>query len=141
MVILCAGFSGLLPATETPSPTAEPQTTQGSVARTLFTTHIVDREPADNFIEIGTDVQRVFFFSDLRELSGQIVTHRWEYQGKVMAEVKFKVGSPRWRTYSSKNLLPMWTGNWTVTVLDQDGHPLASDYFDYLPMANAVPAD
>ena len=52
--------------------------------------------------------------------------------GQVMAEVKFRVGGgPRWRVHSSKNLLPEWTGKWTVVVLDESGWPLKASMFEY----------
>lgn len=108
-------------------------TPRGSVARTAFTSAIVDREPVDNLVRVPNSVDRIYFFSDLRKLEGEIVTHRWEYEGKVMAEVKFRVGSgPRWRVYSSKNLLPEWTGKWTVVVLDETGWPLKASMFEYV---------
>ena len=132
-------------AKETPTAAAEnvtPKTDdsekqKGRVARAIFTSAIVDREPVDNLTEVSGDAQRVFFFTDLRELAGQIVTHRWEYNGKVMAEVTFKVGNgARWRVYSSKNLLPEWTGQWTVVVSNENGWPLYTSTFDY--SANAA---
>lgn len=104
----------------------------GHVARAIFTTAIADREPVDQIETLPSSVDRVFFFTDLRELAGQIVTHRWEYAGEVMAEVTFKVGSgARWRVYSSKNLLPDWTGIWTVVVSNQEGQPLQTSTFEY----------
>lgn len=105
---------------------------KGRVARAIFTSAIVDREPVDNLTTVTGDTQRVFFFSDLRELAGQIVTHRWEYNGNVMAEVTFKVGDgARWRVYSSKNLLPEWTGQWTVIVSNENGWPIKASMFEY----------
>ena len=114
----------------------QPDAQQGSVSRAIFTTRIVDREPADDLTEISNDSQQIFFFTDLRGLAGQIVTHRWEYNGKVMAEVKFKVGAgPRWRVYSSKNLLPEWIGEWSVVVTDESGEPLKVGIFQYTQAA------
>ncbi len=122
---------GITFAEETASAEA-PYTPRGSVARTAFTSAIEDREPIDNLVRVPNSVSRIYFFSDLRNLEGEIVTHRWEYEGKVMAEVKFRVGGgPRWRVYSSKNLLPEWTGKWTVVVLDESGWPLKASMFEY----------
>jgi hypothetical protein len=47
-----------------------------------------------------------------------------------MGEVNFNVGSNRWRSYSSKNLLPEWTGIWTVSVIDDKGNVLTETYFE-----------
>lgn len=117
-------------------PQAQENIQRGTVARAIFTSQMVDREPADDLTEIGNDSQRIYFFTDLRKLEGQIVTHRWEYNGKTMAEVKFKVGGgPRWRVYSSKNLLPEWTGEWTVIVTDESGWTLKAGVFEYTQAA------
>lgn len=119
-------------AAKTASPATQ-QTISGRVARAIFTTAIVDREPIDDLKTLSSNIERVYFFSDLRELAGQIVTHRWEYNGQVMAEVTFKVGSgARWRVYSSKNLLPEWTGSWVVLVNNESGQTLRSSSFEYI---------
>ena len=132
----------------TPAPAASPKENvtqtadeskqqKGRVARAIFTSAIVDREPVDNLDTVSGDAQRVFFFTDLRDLAGQIVTHRWEYNGKVMAEVTFKVGNgARWRVYSSKNLLPEWTGQWKVVVSNEAGQSLNTSVFNYTAEAD-----
>ncbi len=103
------------------------------VARAIFTTAIVDREPVDTLEMLSTDTNRVFFFTDLRGLGGQIVTHRWEHNGQAMAEITFRVGSgARWRVYSSKNLLPEWTGTWKVVVNNENGETLHTSTFEYV---------
>jgi hypothetical protein len=131
MILILLGAPGLSIAEEGASNTPDGEVKRGTVARNIFTTEIVDREPVDNLSSVPNTVNRIFFFSDLRGLEGQIVTHRWEYNDKVMAEIKFKVGGPRWRVYSSKNLLPEWTGQWTVVVLDESGWPLKASIFEY----------
>jgi len=48
-----------------------------------------------------------------------------------MAEVPFDVRGRRWRVWSSKKLQPDWIGNWTVSVVKQDGEVLAAESFTY----------
>jgi hypothetical protein len=132
---LLLGFSSISQAQENnpENAVAQPATDSGSVARAVFTSQIVDREPVDSLSELSNDSDRIYFFTDLRELAGQIVTHKWEHDGQVMAEIKFKVGNgPRWRVYSSKNLLPTWTGQWTVSVVDEHGSTLNVSTFSYV---------
>ncbi|MBD3222394.1 DUF2914 domain-containing protein [bacterium] len=57
------------------------------------------------------------------------VTHAWYRDGKTMARVELGVGSASWRTVSSKRLLPDWTGEWEVRVLDAAGTLLRSETF------------
>ena len=101
------------------------------VARTVFTSEVQNREPTDTITSLSNDHNRIYFFSELTGLGGQIVTHRWEYQGKSMAEIKFNVGGPRWRVWSSKTLLPQWTGEWRVSIIDGSGNKIAEETFNY----------
>ncbi len=104
----------------------------GEVARAQFTSAIEAREPVDEVTVLGNNVNKVYFFSELRNLQGETITHRWIYAGKVMAEISFNVGGPRWRVNSSKTLLPGWTGKWTVAVVDSTGALLSEDSFQYI---------
>lgn len=146
-VLLASASSVLVAAEAEPAITESPSTAEsttpvtddapsGRVARAIFTTAIVDREPVDDLKTLPNSTPRVYFFSDLRGLDGQIVTHQWEYDGQVMAEITFKVGAgARWRVYSSKNLLPEWTGTWTVVVSNKDGQVLQTSTFEYVDAA------
>jgi hypothetical protein len=124
-----------------PAPAAAPAATAqaGTVARAQFTSDVRDREPTDNLNTLANDQTRIYFFTELKDLSGQTVTHRWEHNGKVMAEVPIEVGSARWRAFSSKTLDPSWTGEWKVSVVDQSGGTLSASTFTYSPAA-AAPA-
>jgi hypothetical protein len=106
-------------------------TAQAEVARTIVTTGVTDREPVNDLQQVPAEDQKVFFFTELRGMKGESVTHVWKRDGEVMAEVKFDVGGPRWRVWSSKNMLPDWTGAWTVEVVGADGKVIASKEFTY----------
>lgn len=90
----------------------------GTVARSAFTTAIADREPVDTLQAIEAVEQKIYFFTELLDMQGQTATHRWEYNGEVMAEVTFEVKGSRWRVWSSKNLQPEWLGEWKVSVIN-----------------------
>lgn len=123
-------------------PTGSANETRSRVARAIFTTAIAEREPVDNLESLPNNIQQLYFFSDLRGLAGKIVTHRWEFNDKLMAEITFKVGNGvRWRVYSSKNLLPEWTGTWTVVVSDESGAVLERKSIEYTAVtSSATPA-
>lgn len=94
------------------------------INRSQFTTAIVDREPTDNVVMLTNNSEKIYYFTELSNLKGQKITHRWEYQGKAMAEITFNVKSDRWRVFSSKKIKPEWTGEWSVVLLDENGKPL-----------------
>ncbi len=106
-------------------------TKKGTVARAQFTSHIADREPTDTIERLSNDRTRIFFYSELRGLGGETISHRWDHDGQPMAEVPFRVEANRWRVWSSKNLEPSGLGIWTVSIVAMDGSVLASRSFTY----------
>ncbi|MDA8362811.1 MAG: DUF2914 domain-containing protein [Gammaproteobacteria bacterium] len=105
----------------------------GQVTQAVFTTGIKHHEPVNNISVLTNKHRHVYFFTDLRHMTGQTVTHRWTYKGKVVAQVKFKVGGPRWRVYSRKTLNPAWLGEWQASVVDANGITLGVSTFEYSP--------
>lgn len=128
------------PAPTTAAPAAAPAVTSGSVTRAVFTSGIAEREPVDNLSTLGNGVTRVYFFTELKDLAGQAVTHRWEFNDKTMAEIKFDVGAPRWRVFSNKTLDPSWLGTWKVSVVDAAGSVLSATTFMYTQAPAVIPA-
>ncbi len=94
------------------------------VERGVLTTAIENREPVDDLGEIVIDddahVQQVFFFTQVKQLDGKQIIHRWFYRDREMAAVTLNIGSNNWRTYSSKRLRPQWLGEWRVEVWQGD---------------------
>ena len=101
----------------------------GNVERGLFTTAVVDREPVDQVTEVSPEQTRITYFTELKDLAGHNVTHQWVYDDSIMFEKTFSVGGPRWRVWSSKNLLPEWKGTWVVNTLDDDRRVLMTQSF------------
>lgn len=88
-------------------------------------------EPVDSISTVTANDSKVFYFTEIQDMAGHTVTHRWEYNGQVMAEVDFEIGGPRWRVYSSKTMMPYWVGEWKVSVIDENGSPLSVSTFSY----------
>ena len=111
--------------------TAEVEGVSKHVGRAVFATAINEREPTDTVDVLTTDVDKVFFFSEIVDMEGKTVIHRWLHGGETKADVPFDIGGPRWRVYSSKTLIPEWSGTWTVEVRDGDGNTLHTASFEY----------
>ncbi len=104
----------------------------GEVSRSMFTIGVDNREPVLMVDSIDSSAYTaISFFTELNDLSGHNVTHQWTYNGDVMFEKTFEVNGSRWRIWTSKTLIPTWTGAWTVNVLDDDRSVLASKSFEY----------
>lgn len=130
LVLICALFSAMpgLGQTET----AEITETKIEVELGFGTG--IDRETrsltGENTV-FPAGVERIFCRMKIVGIEAPAtVTHAWYRDGKTMAEVGLNVGSSHWRTWSSKRLLPDWTGFWEVKVLDQEGKVLASSSFE-----------
>lgn len=104
---------------------------RGSVVRSAFTRDVDQREPTEDLKKLTNENGQVKFFTELRDMSGQTATHRWEYEGKVVAEVEFNVNGPRWRVWSSKSLAPQWTGDWKVSVINGAGEVISEKNLSY----------
>ena len=69
---------------------AAPAYADGSVARAQFTDAVVDREPTNQILTLTNDQEQIYFYTDLRDMAGQRVVHRWEYTtGPTSGQVYF----------------------------------------------------
>ena len=104
----------------------------GEVSRAMFTTGVDNHEPVLTVDSIdSSSYTSISFFTELNDLSGHNVTHQWTHNDQVMFEKTFEVKGARWRIWTSKTLIPSWTGTWTVNVLDDDRTLLTSNSFEY----------
>ncbi len=90
-------------------------------------TEVTDLTPQGVSDSFPPTVSKLYAFTRIVGAEGETtVKHLWFYQDRLMAEVELPVRSPSWRTYSSKNILPSWTGNWRVDITDEAGNLLKS---------------
>jgi hypothetical protein len=112
-----------------PSSAATPQLQVAEIATGLDYDPI-HKAPVDTASVFAADVEKVICFTRIEGAASPTqITHVWYHEGQIKAQVKLNIGSPNWRTYSSKRLLPTWTGQWEVKVLDGTGTVLATAAF------------
>jgi hypothetical protein len=99
--------------------------------RAIFTTAIVQREPVDDIDTLSAATERIYFFTEIAGLQDKTIRHRWIYNNEVLAEIPIPIGGPNWRVYSRKKLLPAWTGEWTVVIIDEDDNFLGKKKLVY----------
>ena len=116
-VVLIALAAPAAAQEEAPPPAADVEVTQAVVA-----TGVQDREPVGADSTFTADVGTLYFYTVFEGDFGSMpVEHVWLHEGEEIARVPLTVEGPRWRTWSSKEILPAWTGAWTVQVVDADG--------------------
>jgi hypothetical protein len=101
------------------------------ISNATFAKSIENRTPIETISETSNALKKVYFFTNIRHLKGEKITHRWIYKNKIKAEISFDIKGNRWRVWSSKNLWHKWTGVWTVEVLNRAGEVLITKKFTY----------
>lgn len=89
------------------------------ISQAVFAASVVDRQPQQIITEADDSLGKIYFFTNIRNLVGDRITHRWLYKDNIKAEISFDIKGKRWRVWSSKNIWHTWTGEWTVEVVDQ----------------------
>ncbi len=103
---------------------------------------IVDHEPVNigNSFDIYTE--KLYCFTKITGGEpGDYVEHVWRWGDKVMARVPLKLGGPAYRTHSSKRIIRVWTGDWTVDVVGPGGEVLDTLNFTILEPENKYSAE
>ncbi len=138
LIISVLGVAVTNAAAETePAMARAPVMIAGQVTRALFTRQVKDLEPMDTISVLTNDKTRISYFTEIHGMAGQIITHRWEFNGKILLEIRLEVGSSRWRAYSSKTLDPRWLGEWKTSVVDAAGGTLSVNTFTYMKKSAA----
>jgi hypothetical protein len=104
------------------------------VTRAQFTTAISKRYPANRVSFLDNPHQAVSFFTELIDMQGQTVTHRWTYRGAVEYQVSFKINGPKWRFWSTHVLPADKPGTWQVELIDEGNKVLQTSRLNYQPV-------
>jgi hypothetical protein len=121
------------PGKAIPRAAQRPGELRGKVARILLSSGPrgdLQSDAVESPIVIAPGQEKsVVLYTELRDLAGQTVFHRWERGGRTMAVIPFRIGSDRWRVHSSKRMTSALKGQWQVVVTDSRGAALASRSF------------
>jgi hypothetical protein len=89
------------------------------------------REPLDESSQFPADIGQVACFTSIAGAPGEtVIFHVWKRGKQEMARVELAVRASNWRTWSTKKILPEWTGDWTVEIQDADGKVLHTVRFN-----------
>jgi len=96
----------------------------------VICSEVVERMPVDTVSEFTSDVGKVAVWLKVTgAIDTTLINVNWYYKGDKMASVELPVKSPFWRTWSTKNILPHWIGDWEIKVTDAEGEILKSMQF------------
>ncbi len=87
-------------------------------------------EPVGSGDVFSSDFKKLICFSRVIGAKEDTeIKHNWYFGEKLLSSVTLHVGSISWRTYSSKTILPEYSGEWKVEILSQNGEILKQIYF------------
>jgi len=90
---------------------------------------VEERQPVGAGDRFPSDVESLTCFTRIVGGEGESVVHAWIHDGTTRARVELQVGSSSWRTWSTKTILPSWTGAWEVKIMTPAGQVLHSVTF------------
>ena len=106
-----------------------------AVEKMIFCIGIEDRLPVGESTQFFESAERIYCYTRINGAVDTLdVTHVWYYGDEEKARVDLTIKSASWRTWSSKKMLPVWSGAWRVDVLGPGGEVLLSREFVYKPV-------
>jgi hypothetical protein len=109
------------------------------VADAVMCLDVQGRQPVEPGESFAADVGKVWCWSKIKDGQGTTISHVYYHDGEEKAVVNLAIRSPLFRTYSSKRILPSWTGPWRVDIVDTNGNVLKS--LDFTIGEMAAPAE
>jgi hypothetical protein len=114
----------------TPTKTFTKETASTLTVEAKLCTSVVDRVPQGEATKFGSDVGQVYLWCRVNGATDTThVEHLWYYKGEEKASIKLPVKTASWRTWSKKTIMPQWTGQWEVKIVDVDWHVLKTIAF------------
>lgn len=125
------GVGPLASCAEEPSDAAEGQGHGGvRCEQMVFCAAVADRTPAGVSDTFPSDIFSVYCFTTVvGAVDTTVIVQNWYCGETKMASVELAVKSPRWRTWSSKRMIPGWRGQWRVDITTVDGAVIESGKF------------
>ena len=96
------------------------------VADAVMCRDVQDREPVEPGDSFPADVGKVWCWSKIKDGKNTTIKHIYYHAGEEKAVIELSIGSPLWRTRSSKQILSSWTGQWRVDIVGEDDVVLKS---------------
>ncbi len=116
---------------------AEEGTAGASIEKAVICTSIEDRSPVGVNTQFFEQIDRLYCYTHVTGCNPpDSIAHVWYHEGREKAKVMLPVRSASWRTWSSKTILPGWSGAWRVEILSGRGDLLHTVRFIYKPVGD-----
>ena len=103
---------------------------QLSVEESAIALDVIDRMPVGSDSSFVASVGTVYCWMRVAGAEGEVAIHHvWFHGDQEMADIELRIGGSPWRTWSSKAIVPEWTGDWRVEVRDSAGNVIETIRF------------
>ncbi len=103
---------------------------QLSIEESAIALDVIDRMPVGSDSTFVASVGRVYCWTRVAGAEGEVAIHHvWFHGDQEMADIELRIGGSPWRTWSSKAIVPEWTGAWRVEVRDSAGNVIETIRF------------
>ena len=93
-------------------------------------TAVEEREPVGIDSVFSSDVGQLYCYTKITGLQDtSLVSHVWFHNNEQMASVQLTLKAKTWRTWSSKRIMPDWSGDWRVEIQNAAGELVAKKSF------------
>jgi len=93
-----------------------------SVEEAVISRGVERLEPVGVGTTFRADIGKLYCFSVVAGAEPPaLIRHIWYYEGKRMSEVALPIRHAKFRTYSSKRIMPNCKGGWHVEIVREDG--------------------
>jgi cytoskeletal protein RodZ len=94
--------------------------------------NILNKNPAELLNTFHWSMEKVYIWTMIEcEQPPSAIRHIYYFKGQKVNDIVLKIKSPRWRTWSYKNLLEKrWIGQWRVDITSEEGKLLQSVFFE-----------
>ncbi len=106
----------------------KPAINEPLVLRSALTSGVEGQEPQDNITGGKKRQGKLYYFTEVSNLSGQTAYHRWYLGDKLLADKRLEIGSGKWRAWSSIRVPPS-TEPLRLEVVDSDFKIIATEKF------------
>ena len=118
----------------TPVPVAHIPAPANHVLRAVLTDNLRKSQPlreSSGALPVSDVTKRFYFFTEVQNVASRRFTHRWEYKGKAVAQIRFSTSGKNWTGSSSKQIPTHMQGQWRAVLVDDRGAELSSVEFTY----------
>ena len=109
----------------------DPAETQDmSLSKIAICEEVQERAPVGEADSFSNEIGSLTCFTRVQNAEAPTqVFHRWYVGNELVAEIPINVKAEQWRCWSTKSILPGWTGECRVEILSEQGDVLGTKTF------------